>query len=768
MHIKIKSVFFILIALTILQGCKTDDEKIISHLDKGNAYFVAEQFKEAEIEYRNVIQINPGHLEAWSRLSETMMKLGDPRSAFQAYLKVETLDPGNPEALIKLAGFFLLGKKPDKAKEKLDILLEKEPENIEALFLKAQMFTQKKDLEQSEPLYDKILALDPDNVKALHGLARIKNFHKKFNEAEALLLKAIASAGNDVQPRLALVSYYISKKQFTDAENQLLTAAEENPENSNLQIILGNFFFRMRQEKSAEDAYLKAIQLAPNAVKPYMTAANFYDITGREDEALGMYKQAMAIAPDNLSVKTATARFQYKNKNIEAAETLIAEALDARPKFGPARMLKSEILAYKNAFDQALAILVELKKEEPKAPRTHYFMALCQTRLNRNEQAKSSAMKAVELNPNYTNARLLLADIHYQERSYGLAQEQAQTVLKRNPSDYRAVLISANAHMGTGDLEPAEKGFQTLINIDPNNPVGYYRMGLLKSYQKKYDQAEPSLNKALEINPLLMDVFTLIVRNSIAQNKYTIAHQRCEKQLELTQDKPNLVCVIHNLEASVFTAEKKMDKAKESLNKAMEANPDFPQSYLSIARIYLAEKDQENAIAIYRALIEKQPKMELPHIMLGTIFDSRKQYDKAADQYRKALAINPDFAPAANNLAYHLAERTDQFDEALKYARIAKSKLPNDPGIMDTLGLVYYKKGLYGNAISEFLDSIELIPKNPIIHFHLGLAYDGKGEKELAQNALKHALQLDSQFEGAEKAKEVLKEIEVSAFTNPE
>jgi tetratricopeptide (TPR) repeat protein len=757
MHSKIRSIFFIVVVLTIFQGCKTDDEKMISHLNKGDNYFAAEQYKEAELEYKNVLRIAPEHLNAWSRLSETMMKLGSPRDAFQAYLKVEQLDPGNTEALMKLAGFFLLGKKPDKAKEKLDILLEKDPENLEALFLKAQMFTQKKDLEQSEPLYEKILSLEPGNVKALHGLARVKNFHKKFDEAEALLLKAIESSSNSVQPRLALVSYYISKKKFNGAEEQLLTATKENPDNSDMQIILGNFFFRMRKEKAAEEAYLKAIQLARDSVKPCMTAANFYDITGKEDKALEMYQKAQAIAPENLSVKTTMARFQYKNKDIDAAEALIAELLEARPKFGPARMLKSEILVYQKKYKQAMEILITLKHEEPRAPRPHYFMALCQTGLNRKEQAKASALKAVELKPNYTQARLLLADMHYQDRSYELALNQAEAVLKSVPSNYRAILVSANAHMAMGKVEQAEKGFQTLIDIDPKNPAGYYRMGVIKSYQEAYDQAEKVLNKALEINPLLMDVFTLTIRNNIAQKKYTIAHTLCKKQLERATDKPKLVCAIHNLEAGVFMAEQNTDKAKASYNKAIKVYPGFNQPYLSLGRIYLAENDQDKAITIYQTLIEKQPKMEMPHIMLGTIFESRKQYDKAADHYRKALEINPDFAPAANNLAYHLAERTDQFDEALKYARIAKSKLPNDPGIMDTLGLVYYKKGLYGNAISEFLDSIELIPKNPIIHYHLGLAYNGKGEKELAQNALKHALELSNDFEGSGKAKELLK-----------
>ena len=36
---------------------------------------------------------------------------------------------------------------------------------------------------------------------------------------------------------------------------------------------------------------------------------------------------------------------------------------------------------------------------------------------------------------------------------------------------------------------------------------------------------------------------------------------------------------------------------------------------------------------------------------------------------------------------------------------------------MDTLGWVYYKKGLYDSAINEFSDSLAKIPDNAIVHY---------------------------------------------------
>jgi tetratricopeptide (TPR) repeat protein len=75
---------------------------------------------------------------------------------------------------------------------------------------------------------------------------------------------------------------------------------------------------------------------------------------------------------------------------------------------------------------------------------------------------------------------------------------------------------------------------------------------------------------------------------------------------------------------------------------------------------------------------------------------------------------------------------------------------------MDTIGWAYYKKGLYGNAVGEFSESLKSIPDNPIVHYHLGLAYNKKGDIELAKKELSKALELSTEFPDAYKAQALL------------
>ena len=50
-------------------------------------------------------------------------------------------------------------------------------------------------------------------------------------------------------------------------------------------------------------------------------------------------------------------------------------------------------------------------------------------------------------------------------------------------------------------------------------------------------------------------------------------------------------------------------------------------------------------------------------------------------------------------------------------------------------------------------------PENHNIRYHLGMAYFKKGDKELAKQELKKALELDPGFSGADEAKSILQNL---------
>ena len=141
---------------------------------------------------------------------------------------------------------------------------------------------------------------------------------------------------------------------------------------------------------------------------------------------------------------------------------------------------------------------------------------------------------------------------------------------------------------------------------------------------------------------------------------------------------------------------------------------------------------------------------------LGSIYDRQGEGEKAETYYRKALEIKKDFAPAANNSAWNLADRDKNIDEAFRLAKLAKNNMPDDPKVMDTLGCICYLKGINLFALEEPQDALSRMPDDPIVNYHLGKVYYRNQQYEKARQYMEKALKIDSDFKGADEARRLL------------
>jgi tetratricopeptide (TPR) repeat protein len=277
--------------------------------------------------------------------------------------------------------------------------------------------------------------------------------------------------------------------------------------------------------------------------------------------------------------------------------------------------------------------------------------------------------------------------------------------------------------------------------------------------QKNGGAAMADFESALALNPKLLDAFGQIVGILASRKDFTAALARCDQQLHVLKDSSFHQAFIMSVKGRLYMAQDMAKEAESAYQAAILADPNFTQPYYGLAQLYLRRKEVELAIEQYDAMLVKNPNMVGPNMLLGALYDAQKKFDSSEKHYREALRIDAGFAPAANNLAFLLTERGEDLGEALQLAQKAKGKLPEDPSVMDTLGWVYYKRGLYDLAIAEFAGSLEKLPNNASVHYHIGLAYSKKGDTGLAKEHLTKALQLDAAFDGAENARKVLAEM---------
>ena len=209
----------------------------------------------------------------------------------------------------------------------------------------------------------------------------------------------------------------------------------------------------------------------------------------------------------------------------------------------------------------------------------------------------------------------------------------------------------------------------------------------------------------------------------------------------------------------IYMALKDFDSAEAQFRKALEMNDNLVWPYVALARIYVATGKAEKAIEEYRQLIKKKPDLVMAYMAIGTIYQRLGEIDKAEKAYRDVLKIKPKFAPAANNLAWVLAEAKGDIEEAFIYSQKAKAEAPEQPSVLDTSGWIFTKRGQYKLAVADLSEALKKWPDQPTINYHMAVALEGLGKKDDAREYLSRALESKEDFPERKDAEKMLKRL---------
>ena len=116
---------------------------------------------------------------------------------------------------------------------------------------------------------------------------------------------------------------------------------------------------------------------------------------------------------------------------------------------------------------------------------------------------------------------------------------------------------------------------------------------------------------------------------------------------------------------------------------------------------------------------------------------------EGADQaFRRAIALNPGYATAAQWYAYYLASR-GRFDEAVVQIRRAQELDPLSVSIATDVGEISCWAGRYDDAIPQLRAALEMEPNFAVAHNVLGIVHLRRGRTAEALAELERAFALD-------------------------
>lgn len=113
-------------------------------------------------------------------------------------------------------------------------------------------------------------------------------------------------------------------------------------------------------------------------------------------------------------------------------------------------------------------------------------------------------------------------------------------------------------------------------------------------------------------------------------------------------------------------------------------------------------------------------------IRLGDQYRSSGLPEKAAEEYRKALEVDPESKDAYARLGYALVE-AEQYEQAVKIYQRYVALAPDDCDSHSSLGFAYLQQGLTDQAIASYERALEKCPDDPNSYTNLGKVYAQSG-----------------------------------------
>lgn len=289
--------------------------------------------------------------------------------------------------------------------------------------------------------------------------------------------------------------------------------------------------------------------------------------------------------------------------------------------------------------------------------------------------------------PNQAPALHVAAMMYVQFRKSAEAEQLWKKCIDLSPNDARYYLNYAAVAMDRGNSEIAAETLQKAVDRGISSPDLVHHLGVALTNIGKFEEAEKAIEPTLKSNPLLATHWLVLGQAQLKQRK--------------------------------------MEEAKQSLEKAVELGHSSPAAYSALATIAAQEGDEEK-VTKYRELAADSPE--------GSGLSTREQFHvQTAAEVRGATVSTLIEAATVHTMMGNSLEA-----EQLLLRAITLN--PSSSESCQVLAELYRAAGM---PLEERLVRQRLVDINPfelVNHLNLAQAARDSGQPELAEAALKFAI----------------------------
>jgi tetratricopeptide (TPR) repeat protein len=264
-----------------------------------------------------------------------------------------------------------------------------------------------------------------------------------------------------------------------------------------------NLGVALSEENKFEEAiphYLEAIRLDRYYSDPWSNLAVAYSVKNQLDKAISALRQAIKIFPNYPEAYNNLGTLMIRKKKYDAAEKILKMAIKIRPYYGKAFYNLGRLYIDKGEMEKAWESFKKATEGDLDTQAGFYTFGQISLKLKKFDWAAKAFEAALQRGgnapgPQQTKMIFNLANSYYMCKQYNKAEKFFDYLLKITPNDHRALYNFGETLYSNKKYERACKMFERVVNPPFNLVQANLRYANCLEKLKRFDEAKNALQK---------------------------------------------------------------------------------------------------------------------------------------------------------------------------------------------------------------------------------------------------------------------------------
>ncbi|MEN3326466.1 MAG: hypothetical protein V7638_1273 [Acidobacteriota bacterium] len=404
------------------------------------------------------------------------------------------------------------------------------------------------DKSRAKLIFEQTLKKDPRNVDAHTYLGMIAAEANELNEAEQQFAAAASLAPTEPSTRNNYGAILMRLGRTVQAQKEFEASLKFNANQPSALTNLAQIYFDrgqlddLRMARSLLERAGKTDsdpQISRALLITYLKLGQALKEKGLHDQAINELKTALTLDPTNASVYAALAEAYEADGQYENAIPAMRLAVQRDPQNEIYHFRYGLLLTDSHAPAAGIVRLQEALKQFPTSARLWLALGIAQLTYGQNVEAENSFKQSLTLDAKLVPALAYLGMTYSERGDYEKAinyYEQA-IVLNGQLAALHYLVAETILKSSDADTARAEKYLRRATELDSNLAPAYLTWGKLYVRTNRYDEAAPLLQRAVSLQPELLEahyqlsrVLVKLKRTGEANRELAIFKQLSEKQ----------------------------------------------------------------------------------------------------------------------------------------------------------------------------------------------------------------------------------------------